>query len=477
MPFQIIRNDITNVRADAIVNTANLDPVFSRGTDGALFRAAGEEALLDERKQIGHIPAGEAAVTPAFGLDAGYIIHTVGPVWQGGGQGEADVLRSCYRNSLRLAREQGCESIAFPLISTGVNGFPKEEALQIAVSESSAFLAKEDMMIWLVVFDRESFALSEALFAGIDSYIDDHYVADRMAGEYEAAAPAGMNGDSSAVPTGVNGDSPAVPVGVNGDSSEVPTGVNGDRPAVPAGVNGDSSAVPTGVNGDRPAAPADVNGNSPAAAAGMNDGSFAADRPKSHRNKSGLLRNLRKLSEKKKRRQNRASEPAAMQMPQPSFMQRDAAEEKAPVPPAAAQAAFPSAFPPKTKKSAVQERSLEDVVAHLGETFQQRLFRLIDERGMTDVEVYKKANLDRKLFSKIRCNAEYRPKKITVVALAMALELNLDETKDLLSRAEMALSPSSKFDLIITYFIEREVYDIYTINIALFQHEQPLLGA
>lgn len=409
MPFQVIRNDITNVRADAIVNTANPEPVFSRGTDGALFRAAGEEALLDERKKTGCIPAGEAAVTPAFGLDAGYIIHTVGPVWQGGGQGEADTLRLCYRNSLRLAREQGCESIAFPLISTGGNGFPKGEALQIAVSEISAFLAKEDMMIWLVV--RESFALSEALFEGIDSYIDDHYVVDRMVGEYEAAAPAGVNGDSSAVPAGVN------------------------------------------------------------------DGSFAADRPKSPRNKRGLLGKLRRTAEKKKRRQNRAAKPAAMQMPQPSFMQRDAAEEKAPAPSAAARAAFPSAFPPKTKKPTAQQRSLEDVVAHLGETFQQRLFRLIDERGMTDVEVYKKANLDRKLFSKIRCNAEYRPKKITAVALAMALELNLDETKDLLSRAEMALSPSSKFDLIITYFIEREVYDIYTINIALFQHEQPLLGA
>ncbi|HBA50310.1 MAG TPA: hypothetical protein DCZ91_21460 [Lachnospiraceae bacterium] len=126
MPFQIIRNDITNVRADAIVNTANPEPVFSRGTDSALYRAAGEEALLAERKKIGRIPAGGAAVTPAFGLDARYIIYTVGPVWQGGGQGEADVLRHCYRNSLRLARDQGCESIAFPLISTGIYGFPRE---------------------------------------------------------------------------------------------------------------------------------------------------------------------------------------------------------------------------------------------------------------------------------------------------------------------------------------------------------------
>lgn len=116
-------------------------------------------------------------------------------------------------------------------------------------------------------------------------------------------------------------------------------------------------------------------------------------------------------------------------------------------------------------------------MAQIGETFQERLFRLIDQRRLSDVEVYKKANLDRKLFSKIRCNRDYRPKKITAVALAVALELNLDETKDLLSRAEMALSPSNRFDLIITYFLERKIYDIYTINLALFQHGQPMLGA
>lgn len=424
MPFQIIRNDITKVKADAIVNTANPEPVFSDGTDGALYRAAGEEKLPAERKKIGRIPVGGAALTPAFGLDAEYIIHTVGPVWQGGGHGEADAVRRCYRNSLRLAQEHGCESIAFPLISTGIYGFPKEEALQIALAEISDFLMREDMLVWLVVFDSESFGLSEKLFAEIDSYIDEYYVADRTAEEYGAVC---------------------------------------------AG------------------APAD---------------SFDEGSKGSRRKRSNAFQNLRRQAEDSLESQREETDSLKFPMP-PSGQQRGAGGKgwpvpsarqgkKEPKPPAAQYAAAagtarisveehsqikPPGLFQKKKRSEAQERSLEDVVAQLGETFQQRLFRLIDERSLTDVEVYKKANLDRKLFSKIRCNADYRPKKITAVALAVALELSLDETKDLLSRAEMALSPSSKFDLIITYFIEREVYDVYTINVALFQHGQPLLGA
>ena len=402
MPFHIIRNDITKVKADAIVNTANPGPVFARGTDSALYRTAGEEALLAERRKIGEIPVGDAAVTPAFGLDARYIIHTAEPVWQGGGQGEADAVRLCYRNSLRLAREHDCESIAFTMISTGVYGFPKGEELQVALSEIRDFLLEEDMMVWLVVFDRESFDLSEMLFSDIDSYIDDHYVADRMSEEYGAA----YAGADISLPF----EADSGPFRENGKDVFGRQRKGEEVPPLPqqAAAAGSLSRLP-----EEPSKP---------------------NLPKPNLPKPNLPKpNLRKPS--------------------------------------------PPGLFPGTRKWMAQERSLEDVVAHLGETFQQRLFRLIDERGMKDVEVYKKANLDRKLFSKIRCNADYRPKKITAVALAMALELNLDETKDLLSRAEMALSPSSKFDLIITYFIEREFYDIYTVNIALFQHEQPLLGA
>ena len=159
MPFQIIRNDITKVKADVIVNTANPKPVIGGGTDSAIYKAAGEEKLLAERQKIGHIARGEMAVTLAFDLKAKYIIHTVGPIWEGGNKGEFDILRSCYRKPLEKAAELGCESVAFPLIATGVYGFPKDKALQIAMSEISSFLMQDgiEMTVKLVVFgDRHS---------------------------------------------------------------------------------------------------------------------------------------------------------------------------------------------------------------------------------------------------------------------------------------------------------------------------------
>lgn len=379
MPFQIVRNDITRMKADAIVNSANPKPVCAGGTDRAIYEAAGFEKLLARRRKIGDIEPGEAAVTPAFALDAKYIIHTVGPVWQGGGRGEEECVRKCYKNSLYLARRRGCRSIAFPLIASGVYGYPKGEALRIALSVISEFLAGEDMMVYLVVFDQESFELSGKLFAGIESYIDAQYVQDSASLYCEGNWP-----EESGPRAGRRWPDPA-PMAQAAPAIQVPT-----AQAAPAVRDSAAQAAP------------------------------------------------------------------AVQVPM------------AQAPPAARARQRGKAF--------LAERSLDDVMAQLGETFQERLFRLIDERNMTDVEVYKKANLDRKLFSKIRGNVAYRPKKITAVALAIALELNLDETKDLLARAEFALSPSSRFDLIITYFIEREVYDIYTINLALFAHGQVLLG-
>lgn len=390
MPFQIVRNDITKIKADAVVNTANPDPVYGEGSDSAVYRAAGAEKLLKARKEIGRLAVGEAAATPAFDLDAKYIIHTTGPLWQGGWHGEVRKLKRCYKNSLDLALEKGCESVAFPLISTGVYGFPKDKALRAAVSAISEFLSKEDMTVYLVVFDRESFEVSGKIFSGIDSYIDENYVEDKTAEEYGSPVPGFSAAPASAF------------LNFPGEERK----------------------------------PAEVFSEEPAAA-------YHEDMPKA---------GFRFLSPERC--------PAPMQSA-----------------PAAEYNGSVLKSPKKAKRTVSQNRSLEDVVSQLGETFQERLFRLIDERHLTDVEVYKRANLDRKLFSKIRCNADYRPKKITALALAVALELNLDETKDLLSRAELALSPSSKFDLIISYFIEREVYDIYTINLALFQHEQPVLGA
>ena len=176
MPFEIVRNDITNMHVDAIVNSANPRPLVGLGTDSAIHEKAGPE-LLAARQKIGPIPVGQAAITPAFRLHARYVIHTVGPVWDGGSYGEETLLRGCYDKSLQLALEYDCKSVAFPLIATNNYGFPRDKALRIAVSAFSEFLLEHEMQIYLVVFDRGAYKLSEKLFHNIASYIDDHYVA------------------------------------------------------------------------------------------------------------------------------------------------------------------------------------------------------------------------------------------------------------------------------------------------------------
>lgn len=185
MPFNIVRNDITRMHTDAIVNTANPDPVIGGGTDSAIYAAAGAEMLLAERKKIGKIARGTAVATPAFGLHAKYIIHTVGPIWDGGQNGEFETLASCYANSLKLAEELGCQSISFPMISTGVYGFPKDKALSIALGAIGAYLNEHDMEVTLVVFDRASFQISEQIKERVRAFIDDEYAATALDTEYE----------------------------------------------------------------------------------------------------------------------------------------------------------------------------------------------------------------------------------------------------------------------------------------------------
>ncbi len=417
MPFQIIRNDITKVSADAIVNTANPKPVYGGGTDTAVYEAAGARKLLKEREKIGDIGVGQAAVTPAFALRAKYIIHTVGPVWRDGRHGEREAVRDCYRNSLEKAKELGCESIAFPLIATGTYGFPKADALQIAVSVFSEFLSKEDMNIILVVFDGDSFVLSGKIFSGVDEYIDENYVSEQLDREYcmsSAVPPAPSPAGSS------NLHMPHFMGAASRDREiyEVPAKTKraGKKDRKSKGKAAGSKAD------NAYDEEIELNANAPMIAAPMLE-------PEAKECEEAILAD--------------------------ADMEECAAGEK------------PRRFKPG--------RSLEDLVANVGESWQESLLRLIDEKGYTDTEVYKRANVDRKLFSKIRSNADYQPKKITAIAFALALRLSLDETKDLLGRAGYALSPGSKFDLIIRYFIEHEVYDTYTINLALFDHDQPLL--
>ena len=365
MPFQIIRNDITKVKADIIVNTANPKPVIGGGTDSAIYCAAGEEELLAERQKIGDIAPGRAAVTPAFGLSAKHIIHTVGPAWVDGNHGERDILRSCYANSLALAAELEAKSIAFPLISTGVYGFPKDEALNIALAEIGRFLLTHDMKVILVVFDRKAFELSEHLVGQIDEYIDEHGVGLASRAEYR----------------------------------------------------------------------------------GRNE--------------------YRRRMEEERFLQEMFLEEGGMY-----HCAEDIRDESTP----SVMPLMDSLTPSDALLCKVDGKSLDEVLDSAGETFQQRLFKLIDASGMDDVTVYKKANIDRKVFSRIRCKTDYKPKKRTAVAFAIALELDMPTMLDLLSRAEIAFSPSNKFDLIVTYFVTNRIYDIFEINATLFKYGQPILG-
>lgn len=364
MPFRIIRTNLTKVHADAIVNTANPMPVYGDGTDRAIYMAAGADELLAERRKIGAISRGEAAVTKAFRLPARFIIHTVGPVWQGGDHGEFETLRSCYRKSLLLAEQLGCESIAFPLISTGVYGFPRDKALDIALSCFREHLKDSEIDIILVVFDRKSFQLSEELVSDVEQFIDEQTVKYQLQNE---------------MPSG------SLPYGADWERRE-------------AYRRSFENSAPLFV--------------------------------------SGTL-------------EDRVSPDAAL---------FDKLKEKQ-----------------SGRGSDFKQGSLEDVMNNIGETFQQRLLRMIDEREYTDSEVYKKALLDRKLFSKIRCREDYNPSKKTVLALALALELNLDETIDLLARAGYALSPSSKSDLLVEYCIVKEKYDLLDVNALLFHYGLPTL--
>ena len=390
MPFKIVRNDITRVAADAIVNTANPEPTYGSGTDAAVYKAAGEEELLAARKKIGRIAPGECAVTPAFKLPAKYIIHTVGPAWTDGAHGEFEILRSCYRKALLLADQLGCESIAFPLIAAGVYGFPKEKALETALDVIRGHLKDSDLDVTLVVFNLGAFRIAQGLSERVEAYIDENYVAAQTAAEY-------------------------------GGADEV---------------------------------------------------------------------RMREQREARRRREYAASETFWNQTVSMDAFEPPA-EPKAAAPGPAAQMPLPSGAAPHTapehafsrpvgtaSASSVKAKktSLDQAVKNLGESFQARLLRMIDERGLADAEVYHRANISKQVFSKIRCSEDYIPKKKTVLALAVGLRLNLDDTKDLLAAAGFTLTNNSLFDVIMSFCIESEMYDIFEINELLFKYGQPYLG-
>ena len=375
MPLNIVRNDITKVKADAIVNSANRQPVCGGGTEYQIYEAAGHEDLLKAREQVGPLDVAEVAVTPAFALDAKYIIHTVGPKWNDGKSGEMLALAGCYRNVLEKAKELGCESIAFPLISSGVFRFPKDYAVRIATQSIGEFLQTNEMLVTLVVFDRKAFEVSEDLYSDIQAFIDDNYVQDKY-GDVRRYAMRRWQGRN------ILDEERYDAFEKWGDEALDETAECKDQALECENMALQSPQIPDG---------------------------------------------------------------------EPLYCAMKLAE----------------------KSSA----SLDDILAKPGETFCDKLFNLIHEKNLDDVDVYKKANLDRKHFSKIRSNVKYKPTKKTALALAIALHLNMDETKDLLARAELALSPSNRGDLVVSYFIERGKYDIWEINNMLFKFGLPTLGA
>ena len=352
MPFLIVRNDITKMQVDAIVNAANNSLLGGGGVDGAIHRAAGPQ-LLEECRTLHGCATGDAKITKGYNLPAKYVIHTVGPVWEGGGYNKKELLTSCYRKSLALAKEYGCETLAFPLISAGAYGYPKDQALRVAIDAITSFLSRNDMLVYIVIFDKDSFRISEKLVTDIRQFIDDRYV-DEHEDKLEIRRRRAVYSKSR----------DALDYAV--DDFEVPS------------IRGEICAN------------------------------------------------------------------AVMEAP-------------------VASASKPN-------------RPLWDYIKEIDESFSEMLLRKIAEKGMKDSECYKKANIDRKLFSKIKNDKLYKPSKPTAIAFAIALELSLAETEELLKKAGFALSHSSKFDIIIEYFIRKGNYDIFDINDALFEFDQPLLG-
>lgn len=330
MPFTIVRQDITKMQVDAIVNAANTDLAMGGGVCGAIFKVAGPAQLQDACRKVSPIKTGGAVLTPGFNLPAKFVIHAAGPVYSHWTPEQNEqLLRSAYTKSLKLAVKNKCKSIAFPLISSGIYGYPKDEALRVATAAIRDFLAEHELDVYLVIFDRVSFAVSKDLLGAVESYIDENYVDTHRVHLREL-----LDVESQAMSDAIMAPSPA----------DIPDG-------------------------------------------------------------------------------------------------------------------------------------FDYIIDELDEPFNTTLLRLIDAKGKTDAEVYKRANIDRKLFSKIRTGKGYTPSKRTILALAIALELTLEETDDLLERAGYALSHSQKFDVIVEFFILNRKYDIFEINEVLFKYDQPLLGA
>jgi len=435
MPFEIVRNDITKMNVDAIVNTANPRPVIGSGVDAAVHAKAGS-MLLAARKLIGVMNTGEARMTPGFRLPCKYVIHTVGPVWEDGGHGEAWLLRQCYDNSLKLALRHRCSSVAFPLISSGNYGFPKKVALDVAVEAIRAFLKDHEMHIYLVVFSKESLKLSGGLADQVRSFVDDAYVQEREKAEYSF----NVSRNFELVRERLGEPEPA------SECEELPA--DWDRVDDTFNLEFEWDEAPA---------------------------IFELDVARHESEEQEKMVSTGALPRIDSPQLNeRASRPGYSPVPSmgapPSVTKASRSEWNE-------SRATESEWRDSTVIPLFDEKELQKMVQQADAGFSETLLKLIDQSGEKDSDVYKRANVDRKLFSKIRNNPQYKPSKPTAVAFAIALELNLEETRDFIGRAGYALSRSNKFDIIIEYFITHGRYDIYEINMMLFEFDQSLLGA
>lgn len=363
MPLLFIHGDITTQTTDAIVNAANPWLAGGGGVDGAIHRAAGPR-MHEACVALGGCAVGEAKLTEGFDLPCRYVIHTPGPVWHGGTNGEAKLLANCYTNSLRLAMENNCESVSFPLISTGAYGYPREEALQVATDAINAFLAENDMTVYLVFYNGTTLGLRDRLFREISESL------------------------------------------TNGFIDNFPS----DGMGIASKENFGSS---------------------------FDTVSRREDRKKGH-----LLSAPRK------------AEKASL-----------LTDEAPRVYEAADMCLAPSDAP----------MGLDEFLQREDEGFRGMLIRKIEEKGWTDAQCYRKANIDRRLFNHIINDKSHNPKKKTVFAFILALELDDPEAHEMLEKAGYAFAPSVT-DRIILWCIRHREYDITRINEILFEYDQELLS-
>ena len=394
MPFQIIRGDITTLPVDAIVNAADPTLLGGGGVDGAIHRAAGP--MLVKACQFRYpegCKTGEAKITPAYRLPCKKVIHTVGPVWHGGNQGEKEQLISCYQKSLELATAYDCHSVAFPLISSGAYRYPKEEALQVAVDTITAFLKDHDLDVYLVIFQKSDYQISSKLAEAVSSYWKE-----TCSGEVDL-----RRDEEESLLDYLAGKLESLYLKMPGSMEEEPQEAEGMI------YEFEMAPITSPQTDDR------------------------EKRIASLEQKIDQLTDLNECT---------LAEKSAVQV-EPVLLGK--------------------------AKAIVEDFS------DLEESFSSMVLRKIDEKGMTDPQCYKKANLDRKLFSKIRSHEDYQPSRATALALGIALELPLSELQELLAKAGYTLSHARRADVIVEYFVKKGIYDIYKINQVLFDFEEPLI--